>query len=62
MEVNFYSMNLLMIGKIYLRMKNYLVVKSFLVKVRDYFVVIFDDKKVCMWICIYVYVFCICYI
>ena len=44
----FYSMNLLMIGKTHLRMKNYLAAKSFLLKARDYPVVTPDDKKV--WI------------
>ncbi|XP_022344321.2 regulator of microtubule dynamics protein 1-like [Crassostrea virginica] len=41
----FYSMNLLMIGKTHLRMKNYLAAKSFLLKARDYPVVTPDDKK-----------------
>lgn len=45
-EANFYSMNLLMIGKTHLRMKNYSAAKSFLVKARDYPVVTPDDKKV----------------
>lgn len=44
-EANFYSMNLLMIGKTHLRMKNYSAAKSFLVKARDYPVVTPDDKK-----------------
>lgn len=61
-EANFYSMNLLMIGKTHLRMKNYSAAKSFLVIARDYPVVTPDDKKVCMWTYIHVHVFCTCYI
>lgn len=59
-DANFYSMNLLMIGKTHLRMKNYSAAKGFLVKARDYPVVTPDDKKVCMWT--YIHVFCTCFI
>ncbi|XP_048736013.1 regulator of microtubule dynamics protein 1-like isoform X2 [Ostrea edulis] len=42
---NFYSMNLLMIGKTHLRMKNYVEAKTYLLKARDYPVLKPDDKK-----------------
>lgn len=39
-------MNLLMIGKTHLRMKNYVEAKTYLLKARDYPVLKPDDKKV----------------
>ncbi|XP_061197194.1 regulator of microtubule dynamics protein 1-like [Saccostrea echinata] len=44
-DPDFYSMNLLMIGKTHLRMKNYIAAKTYLLKARDYPVLTPDDEK-----------------
>ncbi|CAH1778834.1 unnamed protein product [Owenia fusiformis] len=44
-EPNFYSMNLMMIGKTYQRMKNNQKAKEYLIRARDYPVRTSDDKK-----------------
>lgn len=46
-DPNFYSMNLLMIGKTYLRLKNSKMALLYLTRARDYAVRTEDDKNVC---------------
>ena len=46
-DPNFYSKNLMMIGKTHLAMKNYKLATDFLIRARDYPVQTPDDQKVC---------------
>ena len=45
-DPNFYSMNLLMLGKTYLRLKNTKMALLYLTRARDYHVSTEDDKNV----------------
>ena len=50
-DAGFYSMNLLMIGKTYLRLKDKDKAKEYLLRAREYPIRTEDDKKVLMLIC-----------